>query len=58
MNLNEGIEKLYSFLDSRTPGNASDEVRNEAINLFHSLFKNNIIKENDYKTIYNNYLII
>ena len=33
MNANDVIEKLYSLLGSRTTGNKSDEVGNEAIDL-------------------------
>ena len=42
---NDTIEKLYSLLGSRAAGNISDEVRNEAIDLLDSLFKNKIIKK-------------
>ena len=56
MNANGMIEKIYSLLGSRTAGNISDEVRNEAIDLLDPLFK--IIKKNNYITIYNNYLRI
>ena len=57
-NANDKIEKLFSLLGSRVDGNTPDEVRNEAIDLFDSLFKNEIIKKNDLNAIYINYLRI
>jgi len=53
MNLNDLIEKLYSLQGSRAAENTSDEVKHEAIDLLNSLFKNKIVKKNDYNTIFN-----
>ena len=58
MNANDMIEKLCSLPGSRNAGNTSDEVSNEAIDLLDSLFKNKIIKRNDYNIIYSNYIRI
>jgi len=52
MNANHIIEILFSLLGTKAAGNTSDEVKNDAIDLLDSLFKNKSIKKSYYNPIY------